>query len=896
MLDSFEDFDAVKSYWTFNGVKAEASDQHATDGKKSLKLSFAAKTDNALYHRGSFYWGASAEAGNYDNAGTLAAAWSMQILFHDAAKLDVFNPQDKPVTLLMTMGSDFKFDLKPGANELTLNVTDMLKDCYRSTTILMAARIAVASDKPVTLFFDDFRLVGKGIGQNMAKSAKCFDCGGGLALYAYPGFSALTNKTAYSKEAGFGWQTPSIATSPWDQTNMMSIGSSGRQPLSQLIRERIDRVQSPLLVDLPDGKYRVQWVEGNSFAYSNASLACDYSMSIKVGDKVTPVRKAAKDFAQRVQYLYGRDRVDYLPGESAWRKHMSDLYSPWEADVESTGGQLKLEFLTDPPGRANLDYIIIYPVDKADVIEPELAAIWQDLEWRFNTLEFCHASPKTATAMNLPGTHEEFLDPAAAAQRAKRLRDWAAKSDAAGTGEKDLLVFARDMAEEVYPDTVPSEAEVAGALAFAGSPGETAAVAINLYTLRDLKNLKVHVGDFTGGGKTIKASDCDLRFVRYSYRMSGQQEHGDWTYMIMPWFMVKRDAIEMVNGMSVRWHLEVNVPADLPAGKYAAEAWISADGLPERKVPLALEVLPIKLDAVAQTIEFSTLWGVRQEWAPTPDTGSYQMNIRRDPAKAKPLAEEVYKAEAARTMAEFEMMRHCGLNFVYHRVAMDDAAPMDPLRKILPMVDFADKPIPGKSYVAGGANALKSLNEKAVDELVKAGNHPVLYGPPVGWAVDEEESGLYRFSAGFFMWRLGASGCFVHEWEEDWGDPYHPFDNHCGEWGSLCVPASRDWPTLNTSVVLEGMREGILDHRYIATLERLVKEKADAPAAVEAKAYLSELRQSIQGDGTYYFANVGDRGGWNNTWHQTDKCWKGRDYADARRKIAAYIAKLQGGK
>jgi hypothetical protein len=73
-----------------------------------------------------------------------------------------------------------------------------------------------------------------------------------------------------------------------------------------------------------------------------------------------------------------------------------------------------------------------------------------------------------------------------------------------------------------------------------------------------------------------------------------------------------------------------------------------------------------------------------------------------------------------------------------------------------------------------------------------------------------------------------------------------------------------------------------------------------------AKACLDKLHESIKGDGAYYFVGVGadsgwqneiePKGGWCNTWHQRDTCWKGKDYADARRHIAEYIAKLQGGK
>ena len=82
---------------------------------------------------------------------------------------------------------------------------------------------------------------------------------------AHPYFLPLQTTTPYTKEQGYGpWQTPSKTVSPYERT-MASPNSSGRQPHDQLIREGIWDIASPLLVDLPDGKYRIQWTEGVIF-------------------------------------------------------------------------------------------------------------------------------------------------------------------------------------------------------------------------------------------------------------------------------------------------------------------------------------------------------------------------------------------------------------------------------------------------------------------------------------------------------------------------------------------------------------------------------------------------------------------------------------------------------
>src|SRR6185503_17646831 len=110
---------------------------------------------------------------------------------------------------------------------------------------------------------------------------------------------------------------------------------------------------------------------------------------------------------------------------------------------------LKLEFITQPASQALVCFLIIYPVDKAAVVEPDIATLWNDIRYRFNEMSYQQATPHIARTMNLPGIHEEFIDPAAAAKRSATL---AALPDA----KEGLLTFGRDPIEEVYPDTVPS--------------------------------------------------------------------------------------------------------------------------------------------------------------------------------------------------------------------------------------------------------------------------------------------------------------------------------------------------------------------------------------------------------------------------------------------------------
>ena len=182
--------------------------------------------------------------------------------------------------------------------------------------------------------------------------------------------------------------------------------------------------------------------------------------------------------------------------------------------------------------------MIIYPLDKAAVMEPELAALWRDLRSRF--LEaFGPATRTMAQKLHLPGWHAE-LDPAA---RDKR---WAELAPSPEETQRGCLLFHRDGIEEVYPVTVPARAECGASYEESAPPGEIESFALSLLALRDLQGVTLELGDFVGpGGAKIERGRADVRTVNCLYRMTGQQSHGDWRPLVIPWHLVKRPAIDV---------------------------------------------------------------------------------------------------------------------------------------------------------------------------------------------------------------------------------------------------------------------------------------------------------------------------------------------------------------
>jgi len=317
-------------------------------------------------------------------------------------------------------------------------------------------------------------------------------------------------------------------------------------------------------------------------------------------------------------------------------------------------------------------------------------------------------------------------------------------------------------------------------------------------------------------------------------------------------------------------------------------------------------VLPFALDPVPADVElamymgadtwygvpFRPRWRYDYNWRPSTSEGKAAMNA---------MFAEHAKAEKQYIKAEFDLLRKYGFNTLYYYRPNRD--------EITPEVTAGFTVRNPEEQKATGRPVFKVEPRKRVylyevrrfnEENVsgqRKGGYDVVLNWISNWEDVSQEAGLQRFESGFLMWRLGAKGCVHNPWRCSWGNPYHPFDGHSGEWGSYCMPGSGPVPTLNSTMILEGAREGIQDYRWLCTLERLIKEKAGTPAAAEGQKVLDGLRTKITPDARDYFQPVGGRsGGWGQTWSQKPSAWKGADYRDARRGIADAIGKLTTAK
>lgn len=125
--------------------------------------------------------------------------------------------------------------------------------------------------------------------------------------------------------------------------------------------------------------------------------------------------------------------------------------------------------------------------------------------------------------------------------------------------------------------------------------------------------------------------------------------------------------------------------------------------------------------------------------------------------------------------------------------------------------------------------------------------------------LSNERNPIYnRFMHGLFAYRVGAKMVSAYAVGDLINDPYNDFDQSADYINGFTYPDFlMGYPSWSGSFVesfnSEGIREGIKDSRFIATLESLIVQHAGTQGAIEAQGYLDALKARISPDlwGTY---------------------------------------------
>ena len=152
-----------------------------------------------------------------------------------------------------------------------------------------------------------------------------------------------------------GRQPTTKPPQPWPP--ILADELTGRRPDDELLRDFISRAQSPFLLDLPDGKYRLHLVEHGIGFYEPSP--CFYDLTLRINDGPPVLLRRARPATTNAGSLSTAwirrigSRTKTYGG-----KYRGHLVRPLEVDFEVQGGQVKLEFATQPRGFENLSFMI----------------------------------------------------------------------------------------------------------------------------------------------------------------------------------------------------------------------------------------------------------------------------------------------------------------------------------------------------------------------------------------------------------------------------------------------------------------------------------------------------------------------------------------------------------
>lgn len=517
-------------------------EEHATDGKKALKLE------------------SHAPAGNVQFFG-FEPDWSR----YDTLAIDIFNPSDKPVgvagwirsgDLKQSWDNRHNYDrvLRPGFNSLKLPAGGLCTPGGQpiDATKIVSFNLAIDNN---TVFIDNVRLI-KGVEEIPVEGLKKFAFGPANSAIM-PGFTRVSKTTAYDPAKGFGWLPRGEFGRDFDIYEIL-----GRhRPADNLCRGGCMPAKATFAVDLPNGDYQVWMMQAppgigwsNSFKHRRVTA----QGKVVFDQEYTPESFKTWEF----QFQDAED----LPGNDLWERYITVFFKPVIFDASVTDGKLSLEF--DSFGQYNwatmLNGLVLWP--KA------------------------HAADAAKWLASLDAQRKEQYDSMHVENVPKAPAPYAARADEKTRG---YVRFIHSPDREIQVNSVPTAEEAKTAsIALSASPGQYESACIGLYPLKNCGMVKVTASDLTGpNGKTIPASEIKLLVLRY--KAMNQTA----IYTILPKYLdpVSADGVESKAGVTRSFWAIPHVPADAAPGTYKGQIALGFPNGASEKIDLSVNVWPIKL-------------------------------------------------------------------------------------------------------------------------------------------------------------------------------------------------------------------------------------------------------------------------------------------------------------
>ncbi|HYF50932.1 MAG TPA: hypothetical protein VEJ63_16070 [Planctomycetota bacterium] len=898
--------------------------ENVFEGAKALKLEApgdAIKSGNARIHVAGIS-GAPSHSKYFEGSGVTCAAayWSK----YRWLRADAFNPGDKDIRVLL---AGVPVRIPPGKSTIAVKTADAtghgLWDGLRGSICLEFRGPAADT----TLYIDNVRMEQE-VPETISKHGVMLQFPGrydpARAPFTMPGFTPIEVGSMYEASKKAGWTQ--AATKRYYG---LHIGDMNLQ--NPLLLGWCSNVDSPLRIDVPDGRYGV-WLcaAPSKFGY-NPLEDLTKGRTIKINGADAMIIKPRTPQEIRRMAL-GGEAWDYRPGACIWEELVRPAYYP-PTDVvyaQAKDGHLLLEI---PPNVA-LGGIIVFPEQHKEAALKELGR----LNYLFaESWEVAHPWVKADAALRggYIGTHEEALRPESIPERLAAL-----KLDDADF-KRGFRLFQRGLTEAVYSDTIPTAEEAAAReLKCAAVPGERECMTLGVLPLVQTRGVRVSVSALKSAAAEIPPSALELRWSRQHHKTTSfGHANGDYTYQ--EHYLVKREQVDLHPAAARRLYVDVSVPQNIAPGVYSGTlTFTSAENKVLATVPLSVEVLGITLKQphtiFAGTIShpklkdygINTVVGASYDdaakhgfsgfacWAydaSPPLIGGKRLGLSGIAGAREHLKPLIAKSKEGKAPRLFvggpapvkHDAKHAENAAAFFRDMLSALPELEVLGVNIPIFcspwGYRDAP---HEWACFQASAPIAGTTEALNDAAKSGK-------PF-WFIDglrQSQEQPARFTYGFWLWRSGAAGrCTtlesyyvrlgMHGTAADTYPytPYYTVVGYCWSNNDVALMESLTEGEVNPSRDLLLIREGIDDYRYIYTLDALIRELESSakgnPGWQAAKSFRDALHAEVSLDLKSYYTHRW--GSYSENWYTLPgNPWNGGKFDATRRACAAHILALQ---
>lgn len=738
-----------------------------------------------------------------------------------------------------------------------------------------------------------------------------------------PGFTRVTARSTYDKQAGYGWESGEglqehykYYDRKWEYDE--GRGSERPSPIytNQITCDSVwSRQPNTLLIDAAPGEYMVWLLSG--FSAGSPRDYHQFDVAVRGGKQT-----AAATVKIPGPYIFERRRLR----------------------VKADGPRISIDL--QPRTDWVLASVVVFPVNEEAAVRAE----------------FLDALEKEITFLP-PDVAEKW-------QETKVVDDRPMPELSQADRQRGYAIFARHWSEVVYPQTVPRAEELNPKLATFASLGEYEPVTFTVLPLVDLSSARVVASDLRCGDAVIPAANIEVRSVR---NMLVRPNYSTFfSYHEAPDVLEARGSLDLARGRNQRFWITVKTPDDAAPGVYQGKVTFQSASTEPADVSLQVRVLPIRLKENPEHIygmyyrdplsniasgnsPEANAYFIRKAELERRDMVAHGMNshISQVSGLARD-AEGNWTMDGAETERRIALDRKYGLadkplvvsfpvGWWYERLVdkqglgshlrlVRDDVPQSFYDEVTKMVEAIerekknydwpeflyypiDEPSTAEKSVRFMVGVLKAIKQApgARTYVTADPSHeqfepmwpyvdvwccqPFVFGHEKirrlsreknieFWCYPNHISGENdhtpirgaRMTWGFGFWKSGFRTLIPWIYQSSSGDPWNYLDGSSMDFFNRSTPDGEPIPV----AMWEAYREGIDDGRYLYTLERLIAEKANrggraAQIAAEAKKEVEFVWNAIEVQEKYKY----------------DGLWSGPDFDAYRWLLASKILELE---